>query len=360
MTGNLQGLSQQIAEFTCPEIPGTPIRYQDILSSSLQKSLRRAEYCCALTAAKGLIDRDAKYFWRRLVTIAFEDFGPSDLSLTAGIVAAARNRDWRGRTGGDFRVAAFLIEQLVRTPTDRRVDNLYMLAAAASRYGEYAELLESCSPGVARLVRDAMAMARTCERPVPGRSFKSVVPKACDQVIWSCADITQELAGLCVDGRKLCQCLLPVLLPLLLGEAGKDDGPYVLETEALGSPSLGGVLLAALDGYTAIGRSILYSVLQENRALSEIVARASWVSPLRAAAALLFAVEGGQLRNHLSDPLGQELEQLSQGCWSGLPGAVLTEAFARIREAIPLIDARRAEFLRNCTTDTNQIHRRLT
>ena len=360
MTENLQDLSQRIADFECPEIQDVGIGCQDILSSSLQKSLRRADFSCALVAAKGLIDRDPKYFWRRLVTIAFEDFGRSDLSLTADIVAAARNRNWREAAGGDFRVAAFLIEKLVHTPTDRRVDDLYMLAAAASRYAEYAGLLGSASPGLAGLVREAMAIARSCERPVPGRSFKAVIPKACDQAICSSGEITEELAGLCMDGRKVSQCLLPVLLPLLLREAGKAGAPYVLETEAFAGVSLGGVPLAALDGYTAIGRTILYAALRENRALSQMVARASWVSPLRAAAALLFCVEGGQLRNHLSDPVGEELEQLSLGCWSGLPRVVLPEALGRMREAIPLIDARREEFLRDCLTAHNQIHRRLT
>ena len=360
MTGILEELSQQISEFTCPEIQDVRFGFQDILSSSLQKSLRRADLSCALTATKGLIDHDPKLFWRRLVTIAFEDFGFSDLSLTAAIVAAARNRNWRRAAGGDFRVGAFLIERLVRTATDRQVDNLYMLAAAASKYAEYAELVGSASSLVSGPIRAAMAFASTCERPVPGRSFKAVIPKACDQAIWSSEEITEELAGLCVDGRKLCQCLLPVLLPLLLRQARKAKGPYILETRALGNHSLAGVLLAAVDGYTTIGRSILYAVLRENKALSQIVARASRVSPLRAAAALLFCVEGGCLHKQRSDPVGKELEELSLGCWSGLPRAVLPDALGCMREAMPLIDAHREALLRDCLTSHNQIHRRLT
>ena len=348
MADILQTLSKNISDFKTPDIEDTGVRQQDILSSSLQKSLRRAHPACAHTAAKGLIGIDPRYFWRRLVTIAFEDFGLSDLSLTAEIVAAARNRAWRKAAGGDLRVAAYLIERLGCTPSDRRVDDLYMLAAAASRYEEYSACTQSASGPVRRLVEQAIALSKTCERPVPQRSFKAVVAKACDEAIMASGE--PELAGLCIDGRKVSQCLLPVLLPALLQETwANHQHPYELRTEMLDDQPAGGVLLAALDGYTAIGRAILFALLRENKALSRLVGHATWISPVRAAAAILFCVEGGRLRNWLSDPLGEELGRVSLGCLSGLPRPLLPSAFDLMRELIPSINARRAAFLRGCT-----------
>src|ERR1019366_9123546 len=110
-------LVRDIFTFNVPEISDVQIAERDILSSSLQKSLRRAHYPCALIAAKGLVT-DPQYFWRRLVTIAFEDFGVSNLALTAQVVEAARNRAWRMRMGGELRVAAYFIRKLTLTPTD--------------------------------------------------------------------------------------------------------------------------------------------------------------------------------------------------------------------------------------------------
>jgi replication-associated recombination protein RarA len=112
MTDIYDALSKTISSFSLPNCEDASVRDRDILSSSLQKSLRRADLSCAMSAAKGLITFDPNYLWRRLVAITFEDFGLSNLSLTAAIVAAARNRAWRQSVGGDLQVAAHFIQQL--------------------------------------------------------------------------------------------------------------------------------------------------------------------------------------------------------------------------------------------------------
>ena len=162
-------LSENISAFNEPEIPDVQIADRDILSSSLQKSLRRAHYPCALIAAKGLI-ADPQYFWRRLVTIAFEDFGLANLALTAMIVEAARNRIWRMRVGGEMRVAGYLIHRLTLIPSDRRIDDLYMLGVAASTSAELFKSIQNASGDIIDLVAQAMALSKTCERPVPMRA----------------------------------------------------------------------------------------------------------------------------------------------------------------------------------------------
>jgi hypothetical protein len=337
-------LVRDISAFNVPEIPDVQIADRDILSSSLQKSLRRAHYPCALIAAKGLVT-DPQYFWRRLVTIAFEDFGLSDLALTAQVVEVAKNRTWRMRMGGELRVAAYFIRKLTLTPTDRRIDDLYMLAVAALKYSEVATSFQNASERAKRLVTHAMTLCRNCERAVPMRSFMAVIPATCDQEILSKADLTPAIATLCINGRKVSQCLLPVLLPAFLLDASGAQDQCVLKTQALSDTSYAGVLPAAIDGYTAAGRAILQDALRDSRPLSSILARTKGVSAAKAAAAILFCIEGGLLRNQLSDQLSDELNQLGHGCWSGLPLRLIPEALCLMREHLPIIDAHRQEFL---------------
>ncbi|MBA2588397.1 MAG: hypothetical protein H0U98_07195 [Alphaproteobacteria bacterium] len=125
-------LTEDLADYSCPEV--TPVDLsRDILSSMLQKALRRADKTNALAAAHALIANEPGLFWRRLVGIAFEDFGHSNLGLTGLIVSVAANRSVR-KAHGDLRLASYLIDQLTLTPKDRRVDDLYMLAVAHTKY----------------------------------------------------------------------------------------------------------------------------------------------------------------------------------------------------------------------------------
>ena len=344
MSEIIDELSENISAFHVPEIPDVQIADRDILSSSLQKSLRRAHYPCALIAAKGLIS-DPQYFWRRLVTIAFEDFGVSNLALTAMIVEAARNRAWRMRMGGEMRVAGYLIHRLTLIPSDRRIDDLYMLGVAALTSAELFKLVQSASDDVIDLVAKAMTLSKTCERAVPMRSFKAVIPSACDQAIKRSDDIAPDIAALCINGRKISQCLLPVLLPALLQKAFSPTQFYQIKTLEFCSDSTAGILPAAIDGYTAAGRAILQLVVRDSKRLSSLLAYAKDISAAKAAAALLFCIDGGLLRNQLSDALSEELNRLGNGCWSGLPLRLMPEALSLMREHLPIIDAHRHEFL---------------
>lgn len=343
-------LSKNISNFSAPAIVSTHIADRDILSSALQKSLRRAHLPCAITAANGLINVDPQYFWRRLATIAFEDFGLSDLVLTAQIVGAARNRSWRMRVGGDFAVAAYFLKKLTLTPTDRRVDDLYMLGVAAAKYDEYFAAIQGMTPNLARVALHAVQLSKTCERLVPGRGFRTVMASACDQAVIDATDTNLELANLCIAGRKVSQCLLPVLLPLLYRETINSPQLCQLECQDLTDHCNAGIPLAAIDGYTLAGRSILLAMLRNNKSLSSLLAHAKEISAPKAAATLLFCAEGGLLRNQLCDPQNKELSLIGRACWSGLPRRLVPEALSLMREQLPTINAKRFDFLEKRST----------
>lgn len=332
---------EQIVAFVPPFVPPLQISDWYLLSSAFQKSLRRADYRCALRAGFCLLAKNKSAFWRRLVTIAFEDFGLSNLSLTAEVVFAAANASWRQRMGGDAHIAAFLMARLVQTPCDRRLDDLYMFAVAAQEGQSAKTLLDTLAVNIRSLVDRASHIAQTCERPVPRHSFRAVIAKECDAVLFgeSCA----ELAGLCVKGRKLSQCLLPVLLPDALNVTTAHGGETSIEFEALPYETLHGILPVAVDGYTALGRELLNQLIRQDTSLMAILRQAERHSPLKVAAALLFTVEGGLLRQRMVDPVGEELRAAAMGCWSYLTPTLLPEALQRMRELLPKLNALRAE-----------------
>ena len=297
----LDELSHKLLAFHEPNITGCQIADRDILSSSLQKSLRRAYLPGALNAAKGLIAADPRLFWRRLVTIAFEDFGLTNLALTAEIVEAARDRAWRARVGGDIRVAAYLAYRLTQTPGDRRIDDVYMLGVAALKSEEISAAVNNATDCLRSLVKNASSLSSLCERPVPMRSFTAVVPRACDEAISAVQNLDPKVAALCVSARKVSQCLLPVVLPSLLQQPSLSS--YTLESRDLNARSIAGILPEAVDGYTAAGRAILLSTIRSSKELAGILAHANGVSPGKVAATLLFCIEGGQLRNELCNRL---------------------------------------------------------
>jgi hypothetical protein len=138
---------------------------------------------------------------------------------------------------------------------------------------------------------------------------------------------------------------LPVLLPAFLLDASSAEEHCVLKTQPLPELSHAGILPAAIDGYTAVGRAILLSVLHDSKRLSSLLARTNGTSATKAAATLLFCIEGGLLRNHLSDDLSEELGQLANGCWSGLPLRLVPDALSMMREHLPIIEAHRRAFL---------------
>ena len=176
----LPALDQQIADFEVPAVECGSIVARDLVSSSLQKSLRRGSLRTALVATKILMEGDPEYFWRRLVTIVFEDFGLSNLILTNDVVIAAQRREWRRRSNQSFKAAAYLIFKLSQTPRDRRIDDLYMLAHACLKSAAYQQKVDHASGWLAPLVEETKRLCLLCERPVPMRSIRALNAGACE------------------------------------------------------------------------------------------------------------------------------------------------------------------------------------
>jgi hypothetical protein len=95
-----------------------------IVSSLLQKSIRRGETEIARCAALTLFKHRGSSVWRRLMVIAFEDVGIGSLDVVTTTVAAAGDSAWRKNHGGDLKLAVYLAGLLAEAPKDRSADYL--------------------------------------------------------------------------------------------------------------------------------------------------------------------------------------------------------------------------------------------
>jgi hypothetical protein len=106
-------------------IPSKPIAADPwVISSLLQKSIRRGETEIARRAAFTFFHLKTAAIWRRLVVIAFEDVGIGGIDALTTTVAAAVDGAWRKSFGGDLRLATYLAGMLAETPKDRSADYL--------------------------------------------------------------------------------------------------------------------------------------------------------------------------------------------------------------------------------------------
>ena len=178
-------LSNELSEFQPSH--QKPIELTDpfLTTAALQKSLRRADAAYAHGAALALLAIDPARLWRRLVVVACEDFGLSDLDLTAQVIAAASDKNWRQKMGGDEFVMSYLVTRLLQCPRDRRTDEAYMLAVSISRSNNPEAALQQlpASPGLAELLREAVKLVLRCEQVVPYRGIRAVIATECDVAI---------------------------------------------------------------------------------------------------------------------------------------------------------------------------------
>ena len=106
-------------------LPSKPIAADPwIVSSLLQKSIRRGETEIARSAALTLFNHRGSSLWRRLMVIAFEDVGIGGLDVVTTTVAAAGDSAWRKNHGGDLKLAVYLVGLLAEAPKDRSADYL--------------------------------------------------------------------------------------------------------------------------------------------------------------------------------------------------------------------------------------------
>src|SRR6266568_3181409 len=106
-------------------LPITPIAADTwVISSLLQKSIRRGETDIAQRSAFTIVKLKGSAVWRRLMVIAFEDIGIGSVEALIMTVATISDSNWRKSHGGDVRLAVHLATVLAEAAKDRSADYL--------------------------------------------------------------------------------------------------------------------------------------------------------------------------------------------------------------------------------------------
>jgi hypothetical protein len=315
-----------------------------LASGCLQKALRRGQFDHAQAAGRYLLAHDADRLWRRLCVCAFEDFGTADLALTAMVTVAAASKALR-LVLGEKAVLDHLIVRLCAAVKDRRLDDLYALAAAG--IAQRGRPLPDGPLGA--LVHQAQRLVMRLERKVPRRAFRVVVPAAVTQMLDAYqADgrIGRNLAALCDLGTRVSHCLLPALFPFAL-QSAQNLGAHATVTEPSIplTPLIAGVPAYALDGFTRIGRQVLAELARSHGPLRDVTRALGVSDRLDVLHHLLFFAEGARSRPLLRDDLSRALEREARAVGARMPAEAALAAVDIMAGLLPLEDMRRRALL---------------
>lgn len=300
-----------------------------------------------------LLRHDPDRLWRRLCVCAFEDFGQSDLQVTAEVVAVVAGRNFR-RVCGEARVLTYIVDRLCETAKDRRLDDLYAIAASAvaepRRRAAIQTMGGALSHTVVPLIQDTVRLIVACERAVPRRSFRTLVLDACRRSLEAMAGrglVDAALTELCWQGARYSKCLLPLLLPLSIAATETCGGFGDAYNEALPpAPLLVGVPAYAIDGFTRSGRTVLIKLAAQEPKLQAVLADIPRGDRLDVLHHMLFFVEGGRCAPCHRDALSDALWLEALVCGTRMEIAQARDALAVMTELLPALHAlRQAELI---------------
>lgn len=329
---------------------------QWVASSLLQKAIRRGDLYAARQARRFLLEAKREHLLRRLNTIAAEDIGMADIETVAITAACLARAKTRRDLGGDGAVTDYLIRRMVDARKSRAADDLLMSLERLPDLDEDRTRFAAMSDdrlcqivlGCPSLDRMALALwylvgtARCQSDHLPTR--KGNPNLAFDTLAdLGVAPTMVQIAR--ANFTKTSTMLSPFVALLSLENGvvatGVQDDPTPVETRINGVPSY------AFDMYTRPGRAALGRLLLRNAGM------ASWAGAflprtnrMQVAGELLFRVEGQCLRRHAVGPLGASLRDRWHWDCSGLPRDALEFGLAALKDAMPELNAIRAEVVR--------------
>jgi hypothetical protein len=323
-----------------------------LLSSTMQKAIRRGDTAIARRAGHQLYTLDRARLWRRLAVVALEDIGIADVTVAAELVGIATWPAARRLIGGDSPALDIAIMRACRAAKDRTGDHLASIIGRETIPSADRVALRTASPNalLAMIASSDLPWERRLRAAViaSGRSDDSMQPVAAglDAVF----DVLHELG---VPSLLIFACesyaarqrdALPVLVPFaaMLCATGCMTDTHRVVTHDLPPAELIGTLPSySLDPVnTRIGKRAVELWLRS------YLAKPQWLP--RQVAACLWNSESAACDRTLSWPLGDTIRERAYAAdlsYRGLPVARHAELANWIdRERPALIAARQAAF----------------
>ncbi|TPL76244.1 hypothetical protein FJ941_25555 [Mesorhizobium sp. B2-3-13] len=334
-----------------PPVP-SPLDISPWLAMALlQKAIRRGHRQFALQAAATLLRQSHEGFWRRCAVIAFEDVGVADLDTVSLVIASLGGKTLRAKIGGEWLVASLLVERLVSARKCRSADDLLMIAdrhpayeraRLALTYGTIPELLAFVRSD-APLPKRALALwygVGTDRCPSPQLRTRKGLPQIVFDDLCE-AGHPHTLVEVAREGfRRTGQVLCPLVVLLA---SLKPEQPMLIEDDDFPPETTCGALPGwALDVYSREGQHALRRLLGRDCKTTHWVRQhVPSAQRIKFLGNILFAVEGGLLRNHYRWPVADELRRSWEIECQGPHCNDATEIIGLLRRDIPLLNEER-------------------
>jgi hypothetical protein len=259
----------------CKPIPADPW----VISSLLQKSIRRGETEIAQRAAPTLFKLKGAAIWRRLMIIGFEDIGVGSIDALTMTVAAAGDSAWRKNHGVELKLAVYLTSTLAASPKDRSAD--YLCGAKDHpRLAGFTQAMTKASLNCRILqVRDealdlpqrAVALSTLSIGP---RGEISRGTSGLDALLTTFRElgVPEELVAATGIAAARTREPITVMVPLIWLMAARSK-KQVCDCAVPPLVEAGGVPLYALDKHTRLGREAIWRFACENESVRACLAR---------------------------------------------------------------------------------------
>lgn len=284
-----------------------------IISSLLQKAIRRGEDETASRAASRLFELCGAAIWRRFVVIAFEDVGVGSLAAVSS-VSSAHDPDWRKEHGTDHDLAIGFARALANSIKSRGTENVWTTACHSPSAAIMREAVRETGPDMVRralqepklplLVRAShiavhprIALGRPDQwlQPLlssnPGPEANAVL-----NATLSAARVTREAFVL--------------LLPLIWMQM-RNAKTTVASTRAPKGCCVGDLPLYALDKHTRLGRAAIRLFAGSNPAVRAALRAVASGCRLQAAYMAAFYTDAIQIDRKLSTTKSRRFEEMA-------------------------------------------------
>ena len=263
-------------------LPSEPIGADPwIVSSLLQKSIRRGETAIAQQAALTFFRQRGSAIWRRFMVIAFEDVGVGNIDALTTVVAAGSDAGLRKACGGDDRVAIYIAGVLAGVPKDRSADCLVgskdhpALASFAQRMASASLAAKLSSVRIGTLFLTQRAVAAWSALSIGPRGEISGGTTSVEALLASFRDLgaPEDLLVATAIAAGRTREPITVMVPLIWLAASESQQTGVRDCAVPPMVMAAGVPLYALDEHTRLGREAIWRFAGENEDLRTCLER---------------------------------------------------------------------------------------
>ena len=325
-----------------------------VLASNLQKSIRRGLVTTAVGTATRLLEVDPRYFWRRLLVIAYEDIGYAEIDVCYDLLKTFRREALHLKIGVR-RVAQYFASELAVACKSRSLcDAIAALEFSVRRDRYDQQIAEMNSEKLLSMVADAnapvickvAALRSICGYgEVVGGRHKVLRAPQRDLMaeVSRLQGMTEAETTLFRSGQGIAESMnvpMPVISPMVR-HGGQGEQIQKLEFEGVN-----GILFASLDRHTRAGKRCFANLAARSGPLGDFFAERPTLKPVAILGVAVFIEEGATLNRRLAFSGGDGLRAQFNHNFLESVGVVAQDQILLMEllvEALPLLNDFRSE-----------------